>query len=333
MENLIIQPGLYPDMPNKEYHNHAALSSTQIVNGIHSMAKLFEVSGFNKNRRVSEQTQAQKFGSAMHCYLLEPDVFHKEYQVMPDKTHPRYDGALHTTDDLKDFLKDRGLQISGNKKKLIERIKENVKHPPIIWDDEIKKFYEKLGEREPISPEWKNKIEDMAKRLEQEVIQLEDGRRFKARDLFNVGKAEESFFYQHHKTGLWLRVRTDWRISNLGIIIDYKTTQSASKRHFGAQVEKLYYYVRAAMYQDVVKEVTGIEHPYFIFLAQETEAPYLAKAYILDEYSLQWGRAIYNDILVEAFKCQKSGVWPGYNEYVEPITLSDYAYGDYHIKN
>lgn len=100
------------DMSNADYHNHAAVSKTQLDHIAKSPAHF-------KHARESEpeSTQAMIFGSAFHDYILLPEVFAESYAVLPDDFNAR-------TKDGKAYL--AGLEKDGKtilKAEWVEQIK------------------------------------------------------------------------------------------------------------------------------------------------------------------------------------------------------------------
>ena len=74
-----IMTGLYPDISNEDYHAGPGLSSSDLK----------ELSRSPLHYRVSkespsETTEAMKFGTAVHCAVLEPDRFEELYAQGPE---------------------------------------------------------------------------------------------------------------------------------------------------------------------------------------------------------------------------------------------------------
>jgi len=73
-----IKPGIYNDLPNKEYHADPALSNSM-------MSKLYKGPEYLKAAmdKPIEPTNTMMFGSAYHCKVLEPHLFHSLFKVVP----------------------------------------------------------------------------------------------------------------------------------------------------------------------------------------------------------------------------------------------------------
>jgi len=65
----------------REYHDHKAISKSQIHDFAYECAKKYEWVWVLGNR---EEKDHFNFGNAFHCMALEPDDFHDRYTLMPD---------------------------------------------------------------------------------------------------------------------------------------------------------------------------------------------------------------------------------------------------------
>jgi exodeoxyribonuclease VIII len=151
-----------------------------------------------------------------------------------------------------------------------------------------------------------------------------------ARELLECpGKGEMSFFWRDAETGIWCKGRVDRFCEWMGfsVILDLKTTTDASPGDFKWQVARQHYHVKAAWYLDGLNAVQKAQRR-FIWLAVEKDPPYLCAlyeppdepgAFSRPDISLQRGRSLYRSLLERYASCEKSGVWPGYSEGVEPL--------------
>lgn len=64
---------------NEAYHSHEAVGSTNLKHILRSPAHYLET-----KKNPSEQSPAMVLGSAIHTMILEPELFKKEYTVMPE---------------------------------------------------------------------------------------------------------------------------------------------------------------------------------------------------------------------------------------------------------
>lgn len=72
-------PGIY-DISNDEYHSSAGISRSGIMEFKRS-PQHFWIRYFNDDYERKESTADMIFGSALHCYILEPEKFDAEYFV------------------------------------------------------------------------------------------------------------------------------------------------------------------------------------------------------------------------------------------------------------
>lgn len=134
------------------------------------------------------------------------------------------------------------------------------------------------------------------------------------------GEAEKSVYWIDATTGVLCRCRPDWwRDDN--VIVDLKTTEDASQEGFAKSIANWRYDVQAAYYLDGVQQATGKRPKAFVFIAVEKKPPYGVGVYVLDSESLDLGRAQYQHDLRIYAECVRTGVWPGYGDKIQTISL------------
>lgn len=104
----------------------------------------------------------------------------------------------------------------------------------------------------------------------------------------NGGAAEATLLWQQH--GARCKARVDYLVGST--IFDIKTCQDASPDGFTKQIARYAYHLQAAHYEAGFREVVGWDLGSFVFVAVETEAPYMVRLYTLDERSRQSGRIL-----------------------------------------
>lgn len=285
---IITEPGLYPDLTNEVYHaQKEAVSSSQLGTAAEkSWAHFFvECEPGNPNRKIKESTKAMDDGTAQHLYLLEPEKFRDTYLVLPE-----------------------GINLRTNDGKAIR--------------DEYEARAAALGGGVVKAEEMTNII-GMAEALEVQELELA-GKMHKLKDLFKRGKPEESFFWRDPETGIMCRVRPDWRIPDLNIIISYKTARSAQTAAFNSQSDRMYYWMREAMYLDGIKAVTKQAY-HCVIVAQEKEAPWLGQAFCYQPHEIEAAREVYLQKLRELADCRRTGIWPGYSKKMQELKISRWS--------
>lgn len=78
------KPGVYLGVSNEDYHSDPAIGSSSIKTLLKSPLEYWYQSWMNPVRPEKNVTQAMKFGTAYHTYMLEPERFF--YTIKPGKT-------------------------------------------------------------------------------------------------------------------------------------------------------------------------------------------------------------------------------------------------------
>lgn len=142
------------------------------------------------------------------------------------------------------------------------------------------------------------------------------------------GHAEVSAFWTDADTGVDCRCRPDFVHQvrdDAVLLLDVKTFSSAAPGEFRRQVARKRYDVQAAFYSDGYENASGLEVLGFIFLAVETEYPFAANAFMLDDESLEAGRQKYRKNLRTYAECERTNTWPGYSTGIDIIRLPSWA--------
>jgi len=133
--------------------------------------------------------------------------------------------------------------------------------------------------------------------------------------LHSTGKNEHELYWQ--EAGVTCKGKLD-RYLDSNVVVDFKTAHDASPSSFNSyKARSMGYYLQAAHYQAGIRATTGsVSVPAFVFVVQETEAPFAIQVYELDQVSID--RAHERRLqLLEVYKaCLDTGVWNGYNEEV-----------------
>lgn len=145
----------------------------------------------------------------------------------------------------------------------------------------------------------------------------------------NGGQPEQSLFCQDGETGVWCRARLDWMPgihSRRPVIADYKTGRSANPASFAKSAANLGYHIQAAWYTMLLRALTGVDAG-FVFVVQETEAPYLVTICELDAEAMREGWEL-SRLALEMYRdCRAADNWPAYSDEIELIRLPSWALG------
>jgi exodeoxyribonuclease VIII len=110
-------------------------------------------------------------------------------------------------------------------------------------------------------------------------------------------------------------------------LLDLKTTTDASPAGFARTMQQYGYHISASHYLEGERELFGRRPKQFIFVVQETSAPYLIAVYVLDEKAISHGKKLRRRALEGIHKCKRTEFWPHfhYNKAVM-IDLPNYVY-------
>ena len=85
------------------------------------------------------------------------------------------------------------------------------------------------------------------------------------------------------------------------------------------------YHISAAQYGDGARALGLDDDPGFLFVFQEKTAPYLVTVAQLDDGAIQAGREQMAAACEIWRDCTATGIWPGYSDGIETITLPPWA--------
>lgn len=114
----MIKPGIYTDLSSDDYHGDKESISRSALMDFKKSPKLYWANHINPDRPAKEPTKAMTFGSAFHCWILEPELFGNQYAPLPAKV----------------LLKDVGREIYDNHKNNTEMLEKSGR--VIISSDE-----------------------------------------------------------------------------------------------------------------------------------------------------------------------------------------------------
>ena len=128
-----------------------------------------------------------------------------------------------------------------------------------------------------------------------------------------AGETEKAYFWE--EDGVKCKGRLDRYLTELNIVVDYKTTKDASPSKFYWTVVDFGYLLQLAHYQAAVKAATGADaYPGVLILAQESTAPYVSQVYEVPQVLIDEAHERRREILVTYRTCMETGVWPGYGK-------------------
>jgi len=136
-----MKPGVYPDIPNADYHGGPGTSKSGLDIVRRSLMHFKCARDAANDNTPREPTPAQAFGSAFHSIVLEPHLFVRDYCLglrrsdVPQAIDER-DTLVQMVADLNATRKPK-LPTTGSKAEVIERImsfqdqfEEHIRHKP-----------------------------------------------------------------------------------------------------------------------------------------------------------------------------------------------------------
>lgn len=167
---------------------------------------------------------------------------------------------------------------------------------------------------------------DAARQLRDSVFNHEA-----ARALFADGVAELSGYWRDEPTDVQLRFRPDWMTEDGRVICaDLKTTISADPAEFGRSVGRYGYHLQAAWYLEGLRQ-HGIDDPRLLFVCAEKTPPYLVSVIELDDEAIAEGRRMMRTAVDLYARCAETGIWPGYGDDINLISLPMWALSEMEI--
>lgn len=112
-------------------------------------------------------------------------------------------------------------------------------------------------------------------------------------------------------TGMLCKYRPDLRLD--WCLFDVKSTVDASAEAFSRTIHKFGYHISAAHYLEGDRITKGTDHRKFVFGCVESEPPYLAAMYKLEDESLELGEYKRRQALNGIKHGRKTGEWPEMN--------------------
>jgi hypothetical protein len=284
------EPGIYPGIPASVYHAANFVSNSRLK----PMTRSAEHCKHAMDHGVTE-TDALKFGSGAHAWLLEPETLERDFIVAQQcsarvkSTGRECENTGRFYDDGEWFCGTHGKHLSGND------APDKIVIPHTQWS-EMAAIRDKV----------------FAHRSARMILNSD-------------GENELSIIANHGITGLTCKMRLDAYRSTYSTIADIKTCQDASRDAFERDIFKFGYYRQAGMYLRLAQQA-GMNVEHFAFIAVEKKPPHAVAVYQLNDDVIEQGWTDIERLLHQYAKCQTSGNWPGYSEGVPEIGLPNYAW-------
>lgn len=110
-----------------------------------------------------------------------------------------------------------------------------------------------------------------------------------------------------------------------GLLVDLKTTTDASPEGFRRSSEEYGYHIQLAFYRMVLQRALGLsDAPPAVIIAVEKKYPFMVNIFPVSDEALRVGEEEALRLLEKVRKCTTANHWPGYDESMQPLTLSSW---------
>lgn len=303
MESEFIKSFSYTDIwpGNKETPNEWQTRTGHVSGSALKLLKQSPAHFIEPKDPDDEETKAKLFGSAYHCFILEPLKFEEKYFIFDDR-------------DIIEKLIGEGSKNPRNTNAYKE------------WKDAQLSFAQG---KIMIDLETKKVLEAMKSRL--------FSHRYVAQ-LLSDGEAEKSFYCTLNTMDdkeVKVIMRTDYLKWKKRAVIELKTTKDASKEGFPKECGQYDYHISSALYKDFMELIQGDGIPWsFFFIAQESKKPYAFNIFEASAQFIAQGRYEYEQLIMLFNQCKENNKWPGYQVWtqnrfgVNEINLPNWAVQD-----
>jgi len=239
----MLPDGVYFDMPAEIYHALHRNSASGIKEVIVSPAKYWANSWMNLEKEERATTDAQRYGSAYHCAILEPHLFEVEYCREFTKANMPAGAGCKTDQDMKDALKDMGLPMTQKGESVGGRAERLLAagYAFPIWHIYYQQWLELVGKRTILkSHEW-----DAVKRDQNIMLSIPE-----IAEMFEGGYAEVSVLWTDPETGIRFKARMDYlKVEGFNDLKTYANSMDkVTRQHLVDAFRFNRYYVQWVLY-------------------------------------------------------------------------------------
>lgn len=270
MESSFIKSGII-NKSSEDYFGQDSIS-------VSALKKIKVSPAHYKEAEKVEETDAMRFGSAYHSFVLEYEKFTDEYYIWDDT-------------DICQVLIGEGYKSPRSTK--------DYK----AWQESEMRI---IGDKKIIKKDEFVRIQAMRDRLFSHPY---------AKMLLTKGDAEVGLSGTIQTTAgeINIKLKPDYIKSAKHIIVDLKTAADASIDGFTRSAADHDYHIQAAFYSDMIELMNNDNRRMtFIFIAQEKISPYAFNLFEASPQFIGQGRYEY-EMLLQLYKyCLDNDKWPGY---------------------
>lgn len=246
------QEGIYFSMEEAEYHAIPYFSRSLASSVSISPELGWYRSHLNPDKPANNPTPQMELGTAVHCMLLEPELFKDKYAVRPHYSDYPSKTILDKNAELQNFLSSIGEKKTGAKQELIKRARESLDTQKyVIWDDVITSFNEDIqaNEKVEITPTHNEVLKGVKETLK--LTQIPE-------KILNDGYPEVTILWKDAETGIMCKCRLDYvRPESIGEVKTFSITKR--NKDIDTVIDDVItyesYYKQFAVYEDALRNI------------------------------------------------------------------------------
>lgn len=312
-----MKPQFHKDMGIDEYHAQTDYLSKSMLKDFADCPARFKYRYLDGGKK--KESKSLRMGNAVHTLALEPELWEKNYHVLP---------ATYFNDKGKEsaFKNDIRMQVVQDE---YQAAGYNV-----YKDDKTKTW---VAEALPASKVIINQAEQAA---------IENMANALAKDTYAIsllktpGYVESSIFFEMEvedpETGevvkVPMRCRPD-KTGNDGLLVDLKIARSVKPSLYYSDAFNYLYHLSVAVSFAGYEALHGKPPEEYAFVCVESEEPHIVECFgstkPMDELTglsyLDYGRMHLNHLLQQYVVCKRTGVWPGYQREIGNMELPQWA--------
>ena len=144
-----------------------------------------------------------------------------------------------------------------------------------------------------------------------------------AQTCLSNGASEITCFATHPHYGYLMKIKIDYINSN--VLLDLKTTISASSLNFPKSARKNGYAFQAAFYMIAANSALGQNYfRQFAWVAVEKSPPYLWNYFTISQFDLMKAADEVNKCFAKLRECQQKNSWPGFTPRFKTINFQEW---------
>lgn len=297
-----MNPGIYPNLSNDDYHGH---------NGSYSKSSLADFSVYPYNLIYQRENPKDKsqfaIGTATHTAILEPEKWNSEIVVVPKEVLGK-NGSKNTNAyrSWEASQPNNKTIITPAERELVRGMRESV-----LENQRHSQARDLLTGGVPeVSCFWNELFKN-------EETNKDTGYRYMINHQYDDPNGCHS---------ITMKCRPDY-IPADKVMVDLKTTKTAiDKDSFDRHAEKLKYHWSAALTLRGMRIVTGKNHSIYIFVVVEVNPPHEVAVFQATQEFIALGKKESMGAMQYLAWCDKNNYWPGAPNRIQQVGLKPWGY-------